>query len=60
VRLVCETPSCAVLQGDLTALVGAAMFCTIAAALDAHVTEARRKGWCLPTQVVAGTHFMTA
>jgi hypothetical protein len=42
------------LQGNLTALVGAAMFCTIAAALDAHVTEARRKGWCLPAQVVAG------
>jgi hypothetical protein len=43
-----------VLQGNLTALVGAAMFCTIAAALDAHVTEARRKGWCLPAQVIAG------
>lgn len=42
------------MQTQLTPLVGAATFCTIAAALDAHVTEARRKGWCLPTQIVAG------
>lgn len=42
------------MQNNLTPLVGAATFCTIAAALDAHVNEARRKGWCLPSQVVAG------
>jgi len=43
-------------QNNLTPLVGAATFCTIAAALDAHVNEARRKGWCLPSQVVAGAY----
>ena len=40
---------------DGASLVAASMFCNIAAALDGHVSEARRRGWCLPTQIVAGT-----
>jgi len=42
------------LEMEGASLVAASMFCNIAAALDSHVGEARRRGWCLPTQIVAG------
>lgn len=41
-------------QGDAASLVAASTFCNVAAALDSHVSEARRKKWCLPEQIVAG------
>lgn len=41
-------------QAWLPGLVAAATFAVIAAALECHVNEAKRRGWSLPNQLLEG------
>ena len=42
------------MQASLPQIVGASTFSVVAAALESHVNEARRQGWCLPQQLERG------
>ena len=42
------------MQASLPQIVGASTFSVVAAALESHVNESRRQGWCLPQQLERG------